>query len=175
MAKRAHRERKPAAGATGRKLMAGTVLAAILGLYFLVRSLVKGSKPELVGRAMTASPDVQQEAPVTAFEPTDWSLAPVAWIYVGTLVLLIVSCLVLIVAYPDTLPDVTRTLRINPPGPRLQTNPEADLGRFRAAESRQLNEYYWIDKQKGIAHVPIREAMKTLVQTGIDGFPKAPP
>lgn len=115
----------------------------------------------------------QTERPRTEFEPTDWDLAPVALIYIGVLVLLVISCLVLIVAYPDSLPDVGRALHINPPGPHLQTNSEADLQRFRAEEDKQLNGYHWIDKQKGIVRIPIGMAMQKLARTGIEGFPKA--
>lgn len=115
----------------------------------------------------------QTEPPKIAFEPTDWDLAPVAAVYIATLVLLVISCLVLIVAYPSALPDVSRALHINPPGPRLQVNSEADLQRFRTEEEQQLNGYYWIDKQKGIVHIPIDTAMQNLARTGIDGFPKA--
>ncbi|MBV9071949.1 MAG: hypothetical protein JO231_24785 [Acidobacteria bacterium] len=53
-------------------------------------------------------------------------------------------------------------MRIAPPGPRLQTNPEADLRRLRAEEDKWLNTYHWIDKQTGIVHIPIVEAMKKL-------------
>ena len=111
----------------------------------------------------------------TAFEPTDWDLAPVAAVYIGVLVLLVISCFAVVLAYPGALPDVSRALHINPPGPRLQTNDAADLRRFRAEEDRKLNSYYWTDKQKGVVHIPIGEAMKKLAQTGIPGFPKAQP
>ncbi len=112
-------------------------------------------------------------APRTAFEPTDWDVAPVAAIYLGILVLLVVSCFAVVIAYPNSLPDVSRALRINPPGPRLQTSTYADLRRFRAEEDKRLNGYSWIDKQKGIVHIPIDQAMQKLAQRGIDGFPKA--
>jgi hypothetical protein len=114
----------------------------------------------------------QFENPNTAFEPSDWSLGPVALIYVAILVLLLTSCLVLIAAFPGALPDVDRTLRIAPPGPRLQTNPEAELQRLRAEEEKRLNTYGWIDKRKGIVHIPIVEAMKKLARTGAPGFPE---
>lgn len=114
----------------------------------------------------------QQPGAKTAFEPTDWSLAPVAWTFIGTTILLVVSAFVLIAAYPRALPDVGRTLRIAPPGPRLQTSPEHDLEQFRADENKRLNTYYWIDKEKGTIHMPIDEAMKKVVETGIPGFPK---
>lgn len=114
----------------------------------------------------------QLENPNTAFEPSDWSLWPVALIYFAILILLVISCLVLIAAFPGALPDVERTLRIAPPGPRLQTDPEAEMQRFRAEEEKWLNTYHWIDKQKGIVHIPIAEAMKRLAQTGAPGFPE---
>lgn len=107
-----------------------------------------------------------------AFEPSDWALKPVALVYVGMLVLLVVSALVLIAAYPNALPDVARTVRIAPPGPRLQTDPQGDLRRFLADEDKRLNGYYWINKSQGIVHIPIGEAMRKLATTGIPGFPK---
>lgn len=114
----------------------------------------------------------QQENPITAFEPSDWSLRPVALIYLAIPVLLVISSLVLIAAYPNALPDVDRTMRIRPPGPRLQTDAEGDLQKFRAEEERRLNSYYWVDKQKGTVHMPIDKAMKKLATTGAPGFPK---
>jgi hypothetical protein len=111
--------------------------------------------------------------PTTDFERSDWPLAPVALLSVAILVLLAGSAWVLIAAYPNSLPDVDRTLRIAPPGPNLETDPQANLKRLRAAEDEQLNSYYWIDKQKGVVHIPIEEAMKKLATTGIPGFPKA--
>jgi hypothetical protein len=114
----------------------------------------------------------EQQNQKTAFEPTDWQVAPIAGIYIGVLVLLVISCFVLIIAYPTSLPDVGRTLRIHPPGPRLQTDPARDLRQFRADEEKRLHTYYWIDKQKGVVHIPIEQAMKKLSETGIDGFQK---
>lgn len=119
--------------------------------------------------AQTAEPS----NPNIAFEPGDWSLAPVAATYVGLLALLAISAFVLMAAYPHALPDVGRGLRIAPPGPRLQTNAPGDLWRFRADEERRLNTYYWVDKGAGLVHIPIEQAMKQLATTGIPDFPKA--
>jgi hypothetical protein len=94
-------------------------------------------------------------------------------IYAAILALLVISAFAIVIAYPHSLSDVSRTLHINPPGPRLQTNDEADLRRLRDEEDKQLNGYHWIDKQRGIVRIPIGEAMKKLARTGIDGFPKA--
>ena len=54
-----------------------------------------------------------------------------------------------------------------PPEPRLQTNPRQDLRDLRSAEDMVLNSYGWVDKNAGIARIPIREAMKLTVQRGL--------
>ncbi len=124
-------------------------------------------------RPVVAGADAHRhDDPKTAFEPTDWQIGPIALIYVGLLVLLVICAFVLIAAYPDALPDADRTTGVVPPAPRLQTDGEADLQRFRADEDRRLNTYSWIDKQKGVVRIPIEQAMKTLAQTGAPGFPK---
>ena len=115
----------------------------------------------------------ERERPMTAYEPTDWDIGPVALLYAGILALLVISCFALIAAYPGALPDVDRSKNISPPGPNLQTDPQSDLRQFRAKEETRLTTYYWVDKQNGTVHIPIDQAMQKLVATGIPGFPKA--
>lgn len=150
-----------------RLLALGGVLVLLVWQFIVPRSFRAQPQPAVAG-----ADEHRQLAPKTAFEPTDWSIAPVAWIYLGAAILLVVSALVLIAAYPTALPDVGRSLRIAPPGPRLQTSPERDLQQFRAEEDKRLNTYYWIDKEKGTLHIPIDEAMRAAVEKGIPGFPK---
>jgi len=119
--------------------------------------------------------DPKHPNPTTAFEPSDWDLRPIVLIYVGIIILLVLCAFVLIAAYPGSLRDADRTPRVVPPAPRLQTDGEADLNRFRADEEKRLDTYYWIDKQKGVVHIPIEQAMKSLAQTGAPGFLKGPP
>ena len=93
----------------------------------------------------------------------------------GTLRFLVIAPFVLIRAFPRAVSDVSRALTVEPPQPRLQTNPPEDLARFRVDEEKQLNTYYWVDKQKGLVHIPIDEAMKRIAADGIDGFPRGQP
>lgn len=53
-----------------------------------------------------------------------------------------------------------------PPGPQLQADPEAELVELRAREELILGSYAWVDKDSGIAQVPIARAMELLVETG---------
>lgn len=150
-----------------RLLALGGVVVLLVWRFVVPRPLRAQTHPIIPGAEQS-----RQLGQKTAFESTDWSIAAVAWTFVGAAILLVVSVLVLIAAYPNARPDVGRTLRIAPPGPRLQTSPERDLQQFRAEEDKRLNTYYWIDKQKGTVHVPIDEAMKSVVEKGIPGFPK---
>jgi hypothetical protein len=54
-----------------------------------------------------------------------------------------------------------------PPEPRLQTNPRQDLRDLRDAEDTVLTGYGWVDRNAGIARIPIGEAMKLTVERGL--------
>jgi hypothetical protein len=45
-------------------------------------------------------------------------------------------------------------------GPALQASPDTDLARLRGAADRRLDSYGWVDRDKGIMHIPIDEAMR---------------
>lgn len=119
--------------------------------------------------------EIREENPDVAYEPSDWRPGAIGLVYLAALILLLVAPLALMWAYSDVVFDVSRALRVPPPAPQLQTNPSQDLANFRAEEERRLNTYYWIDRQKGIVHLPIERAMEKLAEQGIDGFPKGAP
>lgn len=148
----------------------GAAVSLVIWKMLLPRMRKPATEPVL---ADPAEHKHQESRP--AYEPTDWRLGPVALVYVGVVVLLVISCFVLIAAYPSALSDVPRTLDIAPPGPRLQTDASGDLRQFRAEQEKRLNTYYWIDKQKGIVHIPIEQAIKELAANGVPGFPKGQP
>ena len=52
-----------------------------------------------------------------------------------------------------------------PPLPRLQTNPLRDLEAVRKAEDAHLDRYAWIDREHGIAQIPIDRAMLLWTQS----------
>ena len=54
-----------------------------------------------------------------------------------------------------------------PPFPRLQATPQQDMRDLRAKQKALLDGYGWVDKEAGIARIPIEEAMKTIVQRGL--------
>ena len=61
---------------------------------------------------------------------------------------------------------------LEPPGPRLQVNPEIDLAAFRAQEEGVLSTYAWLDKEHGIVRIPVAEAMRIVAERGLPVFPE---
>src|SRR5688572_22879672 len=47
-----------------------------------------------------------------------------------------------------------------PPAPRFQQNPQQDLRDLNAKQRGVLEGYSWVNKEAGIARIPIEEAMK---------------
>jgi len=60
-----------------------------------------------------------------------------------------------------------------PPAPRLQVDPTVDLALLRAAERQQLTTYGWVDRERRVAHIPIKQAMEMLSVRGLPGWPQA--
>jgi hypothetical protein len=54
-----------------------------------------------------------------------------------------------------------------PPEPRLQDTPQQDMSALRAKQESLLKEYGWVNKEAGIARIPIEEAMRIIVGRGL--------
>lgn len=50
--------------------------------------------------------------------------------------------------------------------PRLQISPARDLQEMRALEESQLHDYAWVDRERGIAAIPIERAMELVARRG---------
>ena len=54
-----------------------------------------------------------------------------------------------------------------PPFPRLQDNPQQDLQQLRARQQSLLTGYGWVNKEAGVARIPIEDAMRIVVERGV--------
>src|SRR5437762_4227607 len=72
--------------------------------------------------------------------------------------------------------DVPPVPRLQPFPNRMPTNqvlppnrntPVTDMSYMRSSESSQLNSYGWVDKQHGVVRIPIEEAKKLALQSGV--------
>ena len=59
-----------------------------------------------------------------------------------------------------------------PPAPRLQANPPAELKQVREDEDAVLNTYGWVDPQHGVVRLPISRAMDLAAQRGLKAVRK---
>jgi hypothetical protein len=98
------------------------------------------------------------------------------WVGAATVMLAVAFFAALVLwLFPGSLLDRTLHLPLPPyPAPALQTDPAADMARFYNEEMAQLNSAGWIDESRGLAHIPIAQAMRLVAKEGIHGWPGAP-
>ena len=64
---------------------------------------------------------------------------------------------------PQNIADIQGDLQ-NFPQPRLQAEPQDDRRQFEAAKRHDLTTYGWVDKSRGVAHIPIDKAMDKMLE-----------
>lgn len=84
----------------------------------------------------------------------------------GLLVFLALSVIVLRLIF-GTASYWPRASEDNAAAPQLRTHPQADLAAFRSAEEEQLHKLGWVDRKKGIARIPIEDAMRLVASHGL--------
>jgi hypothetical protein len=60
-----------------------------------------------------------------------------------------------------------------PPAPRLQQKPRNELYDFRRGEQSLLEGYGWMNRNDGVVHIPIEDAMRLIVERGTLSSPAA--
>jgi hypothetical protein len=106
------------------------------------------------------------------FERSDADPRLISAIAAGVALFLVAVPLLVLTAYRDAprLGRIPEGLP-QPPAPRLQVRPEADLTRLRVEESEKLNNFGWANRDKKVTHISIERAMKLLAEKGIAGWP----
>ena len=108
----------------------------------------------------------------------DVSVRPLLWggLAIAATVLAVIGGVFLLLHLWQAPPDVSRVrmpydeLR---PGPLLQSSPQPELDRYRDDKQRQLDSAAWVDAQRGIARIPIADAMALLAASAASA-PSAP-
>ena len=54
-----------------------------------------------------------------------------------------------------------------PPAPRVEVHPWEQIHQLRSREDEVLKGYGWLDKSKGLVHIPIDRAMELTLQQGL--------
>jgi|SRR5215467_2398453 len=144
---------------------------------------------------MSTEPHKAGQAPVDAphhsdvsFEERDIKVGAIYW-YLLVLALATAAALVICVfilhftsnlaASSDLAPPPSREALAKdyPPEPRLQgvpghvNDPQKDLREKLKADTDANEELQWIDKNAGIAQIPVEDAMKIIAEKGLPGVP----
>ena len=113
------------------------------------------------------------------YETRDFNVRAVVWFTVGLAilaVLVLIGMFVLIrllsLGEPPgqgvVPPGETSLSAIDrSPQPELQITPIRDLQHMRKLEESQLENYGWVDRQAGIAAIPIERAMEIVAERGV--------
>jgi hypothetical protein len=72
-------------------------------------------------------------------------------------------------------PPVVAPPQTEVPGPRLLARPEGELRRVREAEAATLGSYGWVDREGGVARVPIERAIEMIAAEGLPARAAATP
>src|SRR5437016_9454049 len=118
----------------------------------------------------------EENKPRHDHERSDWELKYVVW----TSISLVVSVAVILIALwwifkefegsaeNRQMGTARVTERENtPPEPLLQVAPQQDWAEMLKRERAILNSYRWVDRSKGIIHIPIDRAMDLTARRGL--------
>lgn len=109
--------------------------------------------------------------PDNDYERTDVDVRAIGVAALLTLIWLAVIPLILTFGYRQATRDAFKPPTVTPPEPRLQVDPNRDLEEFRRHEQERLTSYGWVDRDKGIVHIPIDEALAKAAHEGIPDWP----
>ncbi len=131
------------------------------------------------------SDELRTPDPLTqlGYEPRDVSTGPLLKWGIALAVFIAVSLLASLGIYSLTMPPPEKlrqkTGPVNavqpiPNAPMLQVNPALDMREYRIEEDRTLHSYGWVDRSRGIVHIPIDRAMELLMEKGLPTRQSAP-
>lgn len=99
-------------------------------------------------------------------EPTTIAAWTAALVGLGTGVFLAVVLGVLYLFYRPDAPLVAPPAPARFPEPRIQSDPAGDLSDLQAEQRRQREGYAWVDREHGLARIPVPRAMEAIAARG---------
>ncbi|MFN8443028.1 MAG: hypothetical protein U0175_19790 [Caldilineaceae bacterium] len=142
------------------------------------------SKQDLATDLREAQQRVATQSVERENEVNDLNLRAIVLFTLGLLVIIVVALLVLrwlVGAWSgeklSTQIQVPPALATPPavPGPGIRAVPYAELQRVLTTQEERLSSYGWVDKNRGVVHVPIERAMQLLLNEGLPSQNVDPP
>ncbi len=127
---------------------------------------------------LPTGPQISRPDPTLGHEERDVAVRPIALTVAG-LIAVVIAVLVFIQVLLNVLAGVQSRRSAapsplagayglkEPPAPRLQTDPVADLRELRARDQALLSGYAWVDRDAGVVRLPIERAIDVLAARGL--------
>jgi hypothetical protein len=126
-------------------------------------------------------PTERESNPTVAHEETDADARAITRFGIALVLVLVLSQLALWWLFNSFTrresklsPPVSALVRAQaptePPEPRLQANPQADMRTMREREETVLNQYGWVDPNRGVVRIPIDRALDLVAERGLPQF-----
>lgn len=147
--------------------LAGTIASIVL--FILFRR--KRTKSPVVSRdaEREQQSNIEEKPSVEDDDPRIFNLRTFGYFaifMVGLIGFILVAGAVLSGFYlPGRSIIITPAPTLLPPAPRLETNPGEIFPVLHATQEAELNSYGWVDRQKGVVHIPIERAMQLIAQS----------
>lgn len=119
-------------------------------------------------------PEASPSKEKTAYEHRDAPIALLVGIMGLVAAVTISAVLILSGLYPGTTNQPSPAPGRLPPQPRLEINEAHALRQFNAHALKRLESYGWVDRRRGIVHIPIGLAMRRAAKYGFPDWPGNP-
>ncbi len=149
--------------------LAGTIASVILLILFRRKLTKNPSKPTDVERDQQSN--IEEKPSVEDDDPRIFNLHTFGYFaifLVGLIGFVLVAGALLSGFYlPGNSIVITPAPTLLPPAPRLETYPGENFPVLHATQEAELNSYGWVDRQKGIVHIPIERAMESIAKSNL--------
>ncbi len=118
----------------------------------------------------------QPRLPKAEHERTDVALPGFLALLACFASLAVLGVLLILWLFPASLHDEAIPGRIPDfPSPRHQANDRSDMSALFEAQMAELNGTGWVDRGRGVVHIPIGQAMRKVARDGIADWPTTAP
>ncbi len=149
--------------------LAGMIASIVLLILFWWKPTKKTSEPRDVQTETVSS--IEAKPSVEDDDPKIFNLHTFGYFAVFLVGLigfvLVAGALLAGSLSPDKSIVITPAPTLLPPAPRLETYPGENFPALHATQEAELNSYGWVDRQKGVVHIPIEQAMKLIAQSNL--------
>jgi hypothetical protein len=100
-----------------------------------------------------------------------WLTVTVLIVIAGIAFCLWLASVVLGFGRPALLSKPPSAIPATVPAPHLRSDPGQDLAEYQQEKRQQLSSAGWVDREAGIVHIPIRQAMDHVAEHGLPRWP----